>query len=455
VSAPAQTAAAERAGFDREPPHDLAAEAYTLGCMLLSQDAIADVAGEGLEGRDFYRGAHQHIFAAVMDLHGRGEPVTPVTVANLLAMQHLTTATGGPLYLHDLVGPPLVFEGVAWHARIVRDKALVRRMIEAGTRIEQIGYEGDDTAEDLVARGADEWAKVLGLLPSGNLRPIGPDIGAAIEDYRPQGILTGFRDLDLLTGGLQPGQMIVVAGRPGSGKSTFALDAARHAAIRDGLRTGLFSLEMSRTEVITRIVAAQARVPYLALRDYGKPHPSYNIPEEMWERITQHMGEIADAPLLVDDEPEMPLSRIHAAAMKQLHAGTPLQFIVIDYLQLIIPAQRHRTQNRQEDVSAMARGIKLLAKLLRIPILVCAQLNRGPEQRADHKPLLADLRESGSVEQDSDLVILIHREDMYEPETPRAGEADLIVAKHRAGPCATITVAFQGHYSRFADMARI
>jgi replicative DNA helicase len=237
--------------------------------------------------------------------------------------------------------------------------------------------------------------------------------------------------------------MIVIAARPGIGKSTLALDLARAATVRHGMATVMFSLEMSRNEITMRLLSAEARVPLQHMR-------TGQLGDEDWTRLARRMSEVVDAPLFIDDSPNMSMMEIRAKCrrLKQRH---DLKMVIIDYLQLM--SSPRRVENRQQEVSEMSRSLKLLAKEIEVPVIAISQLNRGPEQRTDKRPLLSDLRESGSIEQDSDVVIMLHREDKYEPESPRAGEADLIVAKHRNGPTATVTVAFQGHYSRFVDMA--
>jgi replicative DNA helicase len=257
------------------------------------------------------------------------------------------------------------------------------------------------------------------------------------------GVPTGFADLDALTNGLHAGQMVVIAARPAIGKSTLALDLARAAAVKHRMAAVLFSLEMSRNEITMRLLSAEARVPLHAMR-------TGQMGEEDWTRLARRMSEVVDAPLFIDDSPNMSMVEIRAKCrrLKQRH---DLRMVIVDYLQLM--SSPRRVENRQQEVSDMSRSLKLLAKEIDVPVVAISQLNRGPEQRNDKRPLLSDLRESGSIEQDSDVVILLHREDAYERESPRAGEADLIVAKHRNGPTTTVTVAFQGHYSRFVDMA--
>ena len=259
------------------------------------------------------------------------------------------------------------------------------------------------------------------------------------------GVPTGFAELDTITNGLHPGQLIIVAARPALGKSTLGLDICRSASIKHGLASVIFSLEMSRNEIVMRLLSAEAQVPLQHMRNG-------NMNDSDWTKLAAKMGAVSEAPLFIDDSPNLTLMEIRAKGrrLKQRH---DLRLVVVDYLQLLTSGKR--VENRQQEVSEFSRSLKLLAKELEVPVIAISQLNRGPEQRQDKRPLLADLRESGSLEQDADMVVLLHREDAYEKESPRAGEADLIVAKHRNGPTANVVVAFQGHYSRFTDMAQI
>jgi len=335
----------------------------------------------------------------------------------------------------------------------VRERAILRRLVEVGTRIVQLGYSGDGDANDLVDRAEAELYGVTDRRVTEDFLPLSEIMPGALDEIEAigsrgaalSGVPTGFADLDALTNGLHPGQMVVIAARPAMGKSTLALDVCRAAAIRSGMTSVLFSLEMSRNEITMRLLSAEARVPLQAMR-------TGQLGEDDWTRLARRMSEVVDAPLYIDDSPNMSMMEIRSKCrrIKQRH---DLRLVVVDYQQLM--SSPKRVENRQQEVSELSRSLKLLAKELNVPVVALAQLNRGPELRGDKKPLLADLRESGSIEQDSDVVILLHREDVYERESPRAGEADLHVAKHRNGPTATVTVAFQGHYSRFVDMARI
>jgi replicative DNA helicase len=451
VELPSQGARSSAPEFERTPPQDIPAEQSVLGGMLLSKDAIADVV-EVVRATDFYKPAHQTIFDVVVDLYGKGEPADPITVSAELTRLGEIGRVGGAPYLHTLLSSVPTAANAGFYARIVAEQAVLRRLVEAGTRIVQLGYGAsgaggvDDTVDraqqaiyDVTERRSSEDYTLLEQLMQptmDELEAIGSRGGSM------SGVPTGFVDLDGLTNGLHPGQLIVIAGRPGLGKSTLGLDIARAASVKSGLPSAIFSLEMSKTEITMRLLSAEARVPLHHMR-------SGTMTDDDWNRLARRMGEVAEAPLYIDDSPNLTMMEIRAKA-RRLRQRNDLRLIVIDYLQLM--SGNKKAESRQQEVSELSRSLKLLAKELEIPVIAMSQLNRGAEQRTDKKPQIADLRESGSIEQDADMVILLHREDAYEKESPRAGEADFIVAKHRNGPTATITVAFQGHYSRFVDM---
>ena len=436
--------------FERTPPHDLAAEQCVLGGMLMSKDAISDVM-EVIRPADHYRPAHQLVHEAILELYGRGEPADPVTVSDLLAKRGELARVGGGAYLHTLIASVPTAANAGYYARIVRERAILRRLVEVGTRIVQLGYAGDGDADELVDRAQAEIYGVTERRATEDFLPLSEIMPGALDEIEAigsrggvmTGVPTGFADLDALTNGLHAGQMVVIAARPAIGKSTLALDLARAAAVKHRMAAVLFSLEMSRNEITMRLLSAEARVPLHAMR-------TGQMGEEDWTRLARRMSEVVDAPLYIDDSPNMSMVEIRSKCrrLKQRH---DLRMVIVDYLQLM--SSPRRVENRQQEVSEMSRSLKLLAKEIDVPVVAISQLNRGPEQRNDKRPLLSDLRESGSIEQDSDVVILLHREDAYERESPRAGEADLIIAKHRNGPTTTVTVAFQGHYSRFVDMA--
>ena len=440
-------------GFDRQPPQDLTAEQSVLGGMMLSKDAIADVV-EVLRPNDFYRPAHQLVYDCVLDLYSRGEPADAVTVAAELERRGEIRRVGGPPYLHTLIATVPTAANASYYAEIVAEKATLRRLVEAGTRIVQLGYAGAEGADinEIVDRAQSSIYEVTERRMSEDyvaleelLQPTMDEIDAiASRGGSSLGVPTGFEDLDAVTNGLHPGQMIIVAARPGIGKSTLGLDFMRSCSVKHGMTSVIFSLEMSRTEIVMRMLSAESKIRLADMRG-GR------MSDDDWTRLARRMSEVSEAPLFVDDSPNMTMMEIRAKA-RRLRQRHDLRLIVVDYMQLMTSGKR--VESRQQEVSEFSRQLKLLAKELEVPVIAISQLNRGPEQRTDKRPMLSDLRESGSLEQDADMVILIHRPDAFERDDPRAGEADLILGKHRAGPTATVTVAHQLHYSRFTDLAQ-
>ena len=433
----------------RMPPQDGAAEQSVLGSMMLSKDAIADV-HEHLRGADFYRPVHETIFDAITDLYAKGEPADPVTVAAELQRRQELGRVGGPPYLLTLTANVPIAANASFYATIVREKAILRRLVDAGTRIAQMGYAGEGEVDDTVDAAQQEVYAITDKRSGEDYAPLSALMEATLDEIEAisahdgsmRGVPTGFADLDELVNGFQGGQMIIVAARPAMGKSTLALDFCRSASIANNLTSVFFSLEMSRTEITMRLLSAESKVALNHIRNGG-------MRDDDWTKVGTKMGQVSGAPMFIDDSPNMTMMEIRAKArrLKERHG---LKLIVIDYLQLMTSGKK--VESRQVEVSEFSRQIKLLAKELDVPIVALSQLNRGPEQRGDKRPMMSDLRESGSIEQDADIVILLHREDAYEKESARPGEADIIVAKHRNGPTRDVTVAFQGHYSRFVDM---
>jgi replicative DNA helicase len=446
----AATYSSRPATFERVPPQNVDAEQSVLGSMMLSKDAMADVV-EVLRGDDFYRPAHETIFETAVKLYNSGDPVDALTVGAELQKSGQISRVGGPEYLHTLLASVPSAASAGYYARLVREQSILRRLVEAGTRIANMGYDADGTEVDDVVDGAQaEIFAVTERRNSEDFLAIGDLLERTLEEVEAAsnrdgtmlGAPTGFRELDDLTGGLQGGQMIVIAARPAIGKSTLGLDIARATAIGHNKAAVIFSLEMSREEITKRMLAAESGVKLTKLTK-GPMGPND------WERLASTAARVAKAPLFVDDSPNMSLMEIRAKCrrLKQQH---DLQLVVIDYLQLM--SSGRKVESRQQEVSEFSRALKLLAKEINVPVIAISQLNRGPEQRGDKKPMLSDMRESGSIEQDADIVILLHREDAYDYEA-RPGEADFIVAKHRGGPTATIAVAFRKDVAHFADMA--
>lgn len=437
---------------DRVPPHDMLAEQSALGGMLLSKDAVADVI-ETVRGVDFYIPKHAVIFDAIMTLYSHGEPTDVIAVTDELTKSGQLQRAGNAEYLHTLTGLVPTAANAGFYASIVAEKAVLRRLVEAGTRIVQMGYASEGEVTDLVNDAQAEIYGVTGGVESEDYVPLVEAVNTAMDEIdlargrngEMAGVPTGFAELDELTNGLHGGQMVIVAARPGMGKSTLALDFARSAAIKHDMPAIFFSLEMGRSEIATRLLAAEASIGMHNLR-------KGNLEEREWTKIANVRGAIADAPLYIDDSPNMTLVEIRAKC-RRLSQRVGLKLVVIDYLQLMTSGKK--VESRQQEVSEFSRALKLLAKELNVPVIALSQLNRNAEQRADKKPALADLRESGSLEQDADIVILLHRELGLERDDPRSGDADLIVAKHRNGRVDTVPVTFQGMYSRFGDIARV
>ncbi|RNL73937.1 replicative DNA helicase [Streptomyces sp. I6] len=435
-------------------PHDRAAEQSALGAAILSKDAIGEIAEalEPLGAAAFYAPAHETIWTMIVAMYASGTDVTSISLAHELTKRGDLERVGGATYLSQLIEACPSTALSVQDAAIVLDRAKLRRLQQTGHEIALMAGAGEGDADDILDAASVNLAQVTQATARASQGYSGMDevFAAAVDEAetiesrkgKALGLPTGFIDLDSLTGGLHPGQMIVLAARPAMGKSTLAMDFVRAASVQHRRRSAFFSLEMSKTELGMRMISAEARVGLHHLR-------SGTMTPDDWNRVARVSDRIRTAPLVISDETVNTLTQIKALC-RRLQQNGGLDLVVIDYLQLL---QSHgRIESRQQEVSDISRNIKLMAKELNVPVIALSQLNRGPEQRQDKRPMVSDLRESGSIEQDADLVILLHREDAYDKESPRAGEADLIVAKHRNGPTATITVAFQGHYSRFVDM---
>ncbi|KAB7790216.1 replicative DNA helicase [Bifidobacterium leontopitheci] len=435
--------------FDRVPPHDDEAEMAVLGGMLLSKDAIGEVS-QMIDVTDFYQPKHQTIYDAIIDLFSNSQNVDVVIVANELMKNGDLDKVGGADYLHTLVAFVPTAANATYYAEIVHQRAILRNVIAAGTKIAQLGYSAEGSqAEDVVNLAQAEVYEMSTGRVKQDYEAIGPVVHDTLDQLDKlqtgaveRGVPTGFRDIDDVTQGLQPGQMVVVAGRPAMGKSTLGIDFARAAALHHGMTSVVFSLEMSKIELAQRIISAETNIPLAAMRRAD------DITPDRWNTLNDFYGKLNDAPLFIDDSPNMSLMEIRAKC-RRLKQTNDLKLVVIDYLQLMSSGKQ--VESRQQEVSEFSRALKLLAKELEVPVVALSQLNRGPEMRNDKKPQLSDLRESGSIEQDADVVFLVHRPDFYDKED-RPGEADIIMAKHRNGPTETFHLAFLGAYSKFKDM---
>ena len=436
----------------RVPPHDLDAEESLLGAMLLSRDAIA-VGVENCKSDDFYKPSHGHIFEAITSLYAANEPADVVTVSDALRRVGLLDACGGEAALVALqVRTPATSRAEAY-ARIVEEHSLLRRLIGVGSDIAELGYalpedvtRAVDEAETMVfnvaqRRVADTIVHLRDLLfEVQDTLTLRADRGDAVT-----GVPTGFIDLDQQLAGLQPANLVIVGARPGAGKTSFALGMAAHAAVVGNVPTAFFSLEMDRLEIAQRLVSADARVNSERMRS-GK------LQDSDWHKIAASIGHLDAAPLYIDDNPMCTVMDIRAKARRLKSREQGLGLVIVDYLQLM--SGRNGAETRQVEVSEISRGLKILARELKIPVVALSQLSRNLELRTDKRPMLADLRESGSIEQDADVVMFLHRPEMYDNETTERGIAEVIVAKHRNGPTGLIKLAFLDQYTRFVNMAK-
>lgn len=435
-------------GDFRQPPHDREAEQGVLGAMLMSPNTVMEVIEE-LDPEDFYYPAHSLIYEAMLDLYANGEQIDPVIVSGRLDRYNNLERTGGAVYLHTLISSVPTAANALYYAELVAEKAVLRKLVDAGTRVVQLGFAGTEDAEvtDVIDRAQQEVFAVSQKRKTEDYRALSDLIKPTVDELAAlervggleSGVPTGFIDLDKVTNGLHPGQMIIVAARPGVGKSTLAMDFMRSCSIENGKTSVIFSLEMSASEIVMRLLSAEAEIQLTDMR-------SGRMDERAWEKLTDKLNTVQNAPIFIDDSPNLTMMEIRSKArkLKQQHG---LDLLVLDYLQLMSSGKR--VESRQQEVSEFSRQLKLLAKELEVPVVAISQLNRGPEARTDKTPQLADLRESGSLEQDADMVMLLYRPDSQDREDSRAGEADIILAKHRGGPIDTVTVAHRLRFSRF------
>lgn len=445
-----QATVAQRPG--RLPPHNLEAEESLLGAVLLSRDAVAE-AVERCSTADFYKPAHGHIFEAACNLYARGEAVDTVTVADELRRRDLLDAIGGLSILIGLQANTPSIANAAHYAQIVEEHALLRRLIGVAHEIAELGYsvpedvdEAIDKAETMVF-GVAQRRTMDTLQPIRDLLEKNLDLLETLNGRGQEitGVPTGYTDLDEWLSGLQASNLLIVGARPSMGKTSFALGMAAHAAIHANIPVLLFSLEMSHLEITQRLLCAEAKVDASRLRN-GR------LLDTDWPKISAAVGRLGEAPIFIDDNPNLTAMDIRAKA-RRLKSRVPLGLVIVDYLQLM--SGRSTAENRQVEVSEISRALKILARELSIPVVALSQLSRNLETRVDKRPVLADLRESGSLEQDADVVIFIYRDEVYNADSPDRGSAEIIVSKHRNGPTGSTQLAFIGRYAIFANMARV
>ncbi|MBP7630282.1 MAG: replicative DNA helicase [Acidimicrobiales bacterium] len=439
-------------GGARETPCNLDAEESLLGAMMLSRAAI-DVASERLSPDDFYKPAHGHIYDAITSLAVRNDAVDPVTVADHLERADLLEAVGGASRLLELQAGTPATSSAGRYAKIIEDHSILRRLAGVAGEISEIAYSSPDDVPKAIDQAETLVFEIAQHRDTDTTSALPELLDATLDSLEAlaergdeiTGTPTGYTDFDELTAGLQPNALIVLGARPGMGKTSFALGMASHAALDHQLPVLFFSLEMSRVELTQRLLCAHAGVDSVKLRN-GR------LNESDWKRIGTSVGKLGDSRLWIDDNAHASVMEIRAKARRLQSKVGQLGMIVVDYIQLM--SGTGRFENRQTEVAEISRGLKILARELQCPVVALAQLNRALEQRADKRPMLADLRESGSLEADADIVVFLYRDELYDNQSPDRGTAEVLVMKHRAGPTGMVRLAFLEHYTKFANMAR-
>ncbi len=433
---------------ERLPPHNIEAEQSVLGSLLIDRDAIIRVASY-VKSEDFYFSANGTVYQAILDLYNRREPTDFLTLSDELERRSVLDDIGGVGYLSSLLNVVPTAVHVEYYGRIVERTATLRRLIDAGTHIVGIGFQDNLDAADALDSAEQALFTVSQRRQTKDFQSISDVLDKFFDqlDYLQQnrgevvGVPTGFSDLDKLTGGLQRSDLSILAARPSMGKTAMALGMAYGAAVQHGRKVGIFSLEMSAEQLVQRLLATETGVDSHRLR-LG------NIDDSEWDRISRAFGRLAEAEIYIDDSANASVMDVRSKA-RRLQAEQGLDLIIVDYLQLM---SGRRTDNRVQEISEISRGLKGLARELNIPVVALSQLSRAVETRADHRPMLSDLRESGSIEQDADIVMFIYRDDKYDENSEKKGIAELIIAKHRNGPVGSVNLRFFERTARFADL---
>ena len=440
--------------IERVPPQNLEAEQAVLGAMLIEKEAIARVT-ELLKGGDFYREAHRLIFEAMLDLYNRNEAVDMITVIELLKREDHLERVGGIAYVTSLANSVPTAANVHYHAKIVEEKALLRQLIQTSTQIAALGYEGSEEVSQIVDQAEKMILEVSNRRIGGDFTPIKSIVldafGKIEQIYESRGgitgLATGFKDLDRLTSGLQKSDLILVAARPSMGKTAFTLNIASNVAIREKKAVAFFSLEMSKEQLVQRMLCAEASIDSQKLR-IGE------LEDDDWTKLINAADRLSGAPIFIDDTAGISVLEMRSKA-RCLKVEHDLSLIIIDYLQLMQGSGGKGGENRQQEISEISRSLKGLARELGVPVVALSQLSRSVESRQVKKPMLSDLRESGSLEQDADIVAFLYREDYYNPDTENKNITEIIVAKHRNGPVDSVQLFFHKQFTRFADLTRM
>ncbi|MZP29602.1 replicative DNA helicase [Heliobacterium undosum] len=436
--------------FDRLPPQNIEAEQSVLGAMLLDADAVYK-ATELLKPEDFYKEAHQTVFRTLVTLSQRGEAVDLVTLTEELRQTGSLERVGSIPYLIELGNVVPTAANVEHYAKIVAEKSLLRQIIRASTKITQKGYEATEEVDQLLDEAEQAFLDIAQRQARDGMVPLRDVLVATLDHiehlYNRKGDVTGvathFRELDRMTSGLQPSDLIIVAARPAMGKTAFCLNIAQNAAVRDKVPVAVFSLEMSREQLVQRMLSSEALIDQQRLRTGA-------LTEQDWDTLTNAITPLSDAPIYIDDTAGITVMEMRAKC-RRLKTEKNLGLIVIDYLQLMQGGGSRRSENRQQEISEISRSLKALARELSVPVVALSQLSRSVEQTTDKKPNLSHLRESGALEQDADMVMFIYREEYYIPDTEKKGIAEIIIAKHRNGPVGSVELGFLKEFTKFVN----
>ncbi|KXG73902.1 replicative DNA helicase [Thermotalea metallivorans] len=435
----------------RIPPHNIDAEQSVLGAMILDREAII-TATEMIRGEDFYKEAHREIFESIVDLYNRDEPVDMVTLAEELAQRQILDAVGGISYLAGLSSAVPTTTNVKYYAKIVEEKSILRKLIKASAEILEKGYQAEDEINHILDLAEKNIFDISQKRSQEGFHPIKEVLLESFnkieELYQNKGgitgITTGFTDIDRKTSGLQRSDLILVAARPSMGKTAFSLNIAQNAALKGGASVAIFSLEMSKEQLVQRMLSAESHIEIQKIR-------TGTLSEDEWPRLAKAMGPLAQAKIFIDDTPSITVMEMKAKC-RRLKMEHGLDMIMIDYLQLM--SGDGKAESRQQEISSISRALKGLAREMDCPVVALSQLSRAPELRADHRPILSDLRESGAIEQDADLVMFLYRDEYYHPDSEKKNIGEVIIAKQRNGATGTVELAWLGQFTKFANLEK-
>ena len=441
----------EEALIKRVLPHSVEAERSVIGSMIMDKDAIL-TASEILTSDDFYQKQYGIVFDAMIELYNEGKPVDLVTLQERLKEKDVPPEISSFDFIRELTRIEAISANISYYAGIVRDKAVLRRVIKVNEEIENACYLGKEKTEDILADTEKKVFELVQRKGAGDYQPIKDVVIDALEKIEiasksngtVTGIATGFIDLDYKTSGLQPSDLILVAARPSMGKTAFVLNVAQHVAFKEGVTTAIFSLEMSKVQLVNRLLSLESKVDSQAIR-------TGNLSDSDWEKLIEGAGTIGNSNLIIDDTPGISISELRSKCRK-FKLEHNLGLVIIDYLQLM--TGNGKTDSRQQEKSDISRSLKALAREINAPVIALSQLSRAVEQRPEHRPMLSDLRESGAIEQDADVVMFIYRDDYYNKDTELKNIAEIIIAKQRNGPIGTVNLVWLPNYTKFANMEK-